>query len=87
MPVSLDALGRINQGNAALLTDPRHKPATSHTRVRVLTDVIAVPVPGPLGEVVSAGDVLVAAGAGLLIFSACVIGQGDAADVPKWRHG
>ncbi len=46
--------------------DPRHEPETASTRLRLLGDV--VPVPLPLRpEVVSPGDVLVAAGLGQLV--------------------
>ena len=68
MPVSLHAAGRAGVGVQDLLTgaDPRHEVADDHTRLGGLADV--VPVPLPLRpEVVSAGDVLVAAGLGQLV--------------------
>lgn len=68
MPVSADAAGRAGVGTQHLVagTDPRHELAGSTTRLPWLGDV--VPVPLPLRpEVVSPGDVLVAAGAAQLI--------------------
>lgn len=68
MPVSADAAGRAGVGVQDLLagTDPRHELAGPGTRVGWLGDV--VPVPLPLRpEVVSPGDVLVAAGLGQLV--------------------
>jgi hypothetical protein len=71
MPVSVDAAHRAGVDTAALLAgaDPRHEPAGPSTRLRPLGDV--VPVPLPLRpEVVSLGDVLVAAGVAQLVVSA-----------------
>ena len=68
MPVSLEAAGRAGIGTQDLLTrsDPRHETADRDTRLPWLADV--VPVPLPLRpEVVSPGDVLVAAGLGQLV--------------------
>jgi hypothetical protein len=68
MPVSAYAAGRAGVGVQDLLTgaDPRHSLAGPDTRLGRLGDV--VPVPLPLRpEVVSAGDVLVAAGLGQLV--------------------
>jgi hypothetical protein len=68
MPVSLDASARAGVGSQDLLTgqDARHEAAGPGTRLRALGDV--VPVPLPLRpEVVSPGDVLVAAGLGQLV--------------------
>lgn len=80
MPVSLTALARTDQGNAGLLADPLHTPASSHTTLRLLTDVIGVPIPFGGGEVLSVGDVLVAAGVGLVVFSAT-------RSVRRWTDG
>lgn len=68
MPVSVDAAGRAGVSTQQLLTgrDARHEPADAQTRLRWLGDV--VPVALPLRpEVVSPGDVLVAAGAAQLV--------------------
>jgi hypothetical protein len=68
MPVSADAAARAGVGVQDLLVgaDARHEPAGPGTRLRRLGDV--VPVPLPLRpEVVSPGDVLVAAGLGQLV--------------------
>ena len=68
MPVSADAAGRAGIGTQDLLTgaDPRHEIEDADTRLAVLGD--RIPVPLPLRpEVVSLGDVLVAAGLGQLV--------------------
>ena len=68
MPVSAQASARAGVGTQDLLTgaDARHELAGPGTRLRWLGDV--VPVPLPLRpEVVSSGDVLVAAGLGQLV--------------------
>lgn len=68
MPVSLHAAGRAGTAVEDLLagTDPRHELAGAQTRLPWLSDV--VPVRMPLRpEVVSPGDVLVAAGLGQLV--------------------
>lgn len=68
MPVSAEAAGRAGTGVQHLLTgaDARHELADPDTRLRWLGDVIPVPLP-LRPEVVSIGDVLVAAGLGQLI--------------------
>lgn len=66
MPVSEHAAARAG-APAAVATDPRHEPATSATRLRWLGEVIPVPLP-LRPEVDSAGDLLVAAGLGVLVF-------------------
>jgi len=81
MPVSLDASARSGVGIQDLLTgaDARHEPAGQGTRLRWLSDV--VPVPLPLRpEVVSPGDVLVAAGLGQLV-ALGMVGAGATAAV------
>lgn len=68
MPVSLAAAARagVPVAELGLADDARHEPVTPATRLRLLGDV--VPVPLPLRpEVVSPGDVLVAAGLGQLV--------------------
>lgn len=68
MPVSAHASGRAGVSTQVVVagTDPRHELADERTRLRWLSDVI--PVRTPLrGEVVSAGDVLIAAGLAQLV--------------------
>jgi len=68
MPVSAHASGKAGITTQDLLagTDPRHELASSATTLRELGDVIPVLLPFH-AEVVSAGDVLVAAGLAQLI--------------------
>jgi hypothetical protein len=68
MPVSADALSRARLSTQHILSgaDPRHELATRETRLRGLGDVIPVLLP-LRPEVVSVGDVLVAAGLGQLV--------------------
>lgn len=66
MPVSAYAAARSGAG-AATVADGRHQPATAGTRLRPLGDVVAVPWP-LRPEVVSPGDLLVAAGVAQLAF-------------------
>lgn len=91
MPVSLDASARAGTdlGPIAGGTDPRHRLLTPATRLAPLADV--VPVPLPLRpEVVSPGDVLVAAGAAQLVVAGMLRprrGVRPAAPVPTgWRR-
>ena len=68
MPVSAPAAVRSGAG-VATVADLRHEPATPETRLRLLADI--VPVPLPLHpEVDSAGDVLIAAGLAEMLFMA-----------------
>jgi hypothetical protein len=71
MPVSAHASGRAGLSTQDLIagTDPRHELADRSTRLRPLGDVIPVLLPGR-PEIVSPGDVLVAAGLGQLVFLA-----------------
>ena len=68
MPVSEHASGKAGITTQDLIagTDPRHELATSATRLRELGDVIPVLLPVH-PEVVSPGDVLVAAGLAQLV--------------------
>ena len=67
MPVSGDAAARAGIGTAGLLVgDGRHELADDRTRLAVLGDVVPLPLP-VRPEVVSPGDVLVAAGLGQLV--------------------
>lgn len=73
MPVSTDASDRARISTQDILSgeDPRHELASSDTRLRELGDVIPVLLPWH-PEVVSVGDVLVAAGLAELV----VVGMG-----------
>jgi hypothetical protein len=68
MPVSLEAAGRAGTTTQDILTgaDQRHELADRHSRLRELGDVIPVPAPYR-PEVVSPGDVAVAAGLAQLV--------------------
>lgn len=68
MPVSTSAAGRAGVTTQPILAgaDRRHELAGADTRLRWLSDVIPVPLP-LRPAVVSAGDVLVAAGAAQLV--------------------
>jgi hypothetical protein len=83
MPVSLNALARAGV-SGAVVTDPRHEISGAGTRLPWLGDVVPVALPG-LGQAISPGDVLIAAGAGLLLF-ALMGGSGHvpAAAAPVW---
>lgn len=76
MPVSRWAAGRagVDLTGIAAGLDARHVVATSATSLRPLTDVVPAPMPW-FPEVVSPGDVLVAAGLGLLLVTALCWGQ------------
>jgi hypothetical protein len=83
MPVSLRALGRVGIGDA-VLTDPRHEVMDAATRLRWLGDVVPVALPR-IGQAVSPGDVLIAAGAGLLIYTGMgALGRVPAEVAPTW---
>lgn len=73
MPVSLSAAARAGLPAQAVLpvNDDRHEPSGTGTRLRWLGDVVPVLLPGH-AEVVSPGDVLVAAGLAELV----VVGMG-----------
>ena len=82
MPVSQAAAGRagVSTQDIASGRDPRHELADRRTRLRGGGDVIAVPLPFR-PQVVSPGDVLVAAGLGQLV----VVGMGARPGV--WHAG
>lgn len=71
MPVSLDAAARagLDRADLALATDALREPRTETTRLGLLGDVIPVALPAR-PQVVSPGDVLVAAGVGLMLLMA-----------------
>lgn len=69
MPVDLAAASRAGVATGPLYGDPRHAVAGPDTRLPLLEDRIALPLPWQ-PQVLSVGDVLVAAGAGLLVAQA-----------------
>jgi hypothetical protein len=69
MPVHRAAAARAGVSLHALVADPRHRVEGAGTHLTLLDD--RIPLPLPVGaQVLSIGDVLVAAGAGLLIAQA-----------------
>ena len=83
MPVSLAALSRAGVG-PAVVSDPRHELSDAATRLPWLGDVVPVALPG-FGQAVSPGDVLIAAGAGLLLFTSMgASGHVAAQAAPVW---
>jgi Family of unknown function (DUF5317) len=70
MPVSLSTLTRagLEASPAQVAADPRHEVSGAHTLLPWLGDVVPVALPR-LGQAVSPGDVLIAAGAGLLLYA------------------
>ncbi|GAA1664058.1 hypothetical protein GCM10009745_02270 [Kribbella yunnanensis] len=82
MPVSAAALTRA--GLSPQVAGPRHELVTATTTWPWLGDVVPVALPG-LGQAVSPGDILIAAGAGLLLYTG-IGGSGRVAtDVaPAW---
>jgi hypothetical protein len=75
MPVSLATLARA--GIDGFAEDPRHELVDASTRLPWLGDVVPVALPG-LGQAISPGDVLIAAGAGLLLYA----GMGGTGRIP-----
>jgi hypothetical protein len=73
MPVSTTAAARagIDAPDVHLTEDPLREPLGDGTRLAVLADRIPVPAPG-WAQVVSVGDVLAAAGIGLLLLAGSV---------------
>jgi len=71
MPVSLEAATRagLPVERLDLDSDPRHERLDVATRFAPLADVVPTPIPGRR-EVTSPGDILLAAGVGLFVFSA-----------------
>ncbi|WP_238158368.1 DUF5317 domain-containing protein [Kribbella voronezhensis] len=83
MPVSTRAL--LRAGLDRFVADARHELADASTALPWLGDVVPVALPG-LGQAVSPGDVLIAAGAGLLLYAGMGGTGRIAADVaPSWR--
>jgi hypothetical protein len=85
MPVSLAAAERVglSEERLALDGDPRHEAVDANTRLGPFGDVIGVPLPWG-AEIVSAGDVLVAAGAGWFLFAG-VRGRRPTGQTPRRR--
>jgi hypothetical protein len=85
MPVALGALVRAGLPGR-LVDDPRHEVSDVHTLLPWLGDVVPVALPG-LGQAVSPGDVLIAAGAGLLLYAGMGgTGRVPAAMAPSWAE-
>jgi hypothetical protein len=84
MPVSGDAMGRARLSTQDIISgaDPRHELLAPDTRLGLLGDRVPVYLPGH-PEVVSAGDVLVAAGLAELV----VVGMGSARRRPRAGAG
>ncbi len=80
MPVSLSAAQRagLDAGDLGLAADRQHEPLDAGTHLPVLGDVLPIPLP-LLPQVVSIGDVLIAVGAGMLLYVGFV--------GPAARHG
>jgi hypothetical protein len=85
MPVSLEAAARagVDIGDLVSGADPRHEPADDTTRLSWLGDVVPVPLPWR-PEVVSPGDVLVAAGAGQLVVAGMLRPRRRVPPLPRW---
>jgi hypothetical protein len=79
MPVSVDAAGRAGTSTQHILIgdDPRHELARPSTRLRLLGDIVPVRAPR-WPEVVSPGDILVAAGIAQLVLLGMRTGRGPA---------
>lgn len=85
MPVSVEAAGRagVSTQDVVAGNDARHELTGPDTRLGWLADVVPVPLPWR-PEVVSPGDVLVAAGAGQLVLLGML--RGPAARTPGRRR-
>ena len=83
MPVSAVAAARAGVPDPDLAADLRHEPADARTLLPWLGDVVPVPLP-VRPEVVSPGDVLVAAGLAQLVVAGMLARR---AVVPVDRHG
>ena len=68
------------------MADPRHELVDASTLLPWLGDVVPVALPG-LGQAVSPGDVLIAAGAGLLLYAGMGgTGRVPAEPAPTWAE-
>jgi hypothetical protein len=77
MPVSQDAADRVGISTVGLYrhADAKHELVDSATLLSPLADVIPVPLPGPVSfgsNVVSVGDIVLAAGIGILVVNGMV---------------
>jgi hypothetical protein len=81
MPVSAVAAARAGTGYTEALADPRHVPSDADTALGYLGDVIPVPLP-LRPEVISLGDMLVAAGLAQLLATAMLRGSEPPAPGP-----
>ena len=75
MPVEPEAAERAGVSTVGLYrnVDSKHEIADENTLLRPLADIVAVPMPGPLrygSNVVSIGDIVLAAGIGVLVVNA-----------------
>lgn len=75
MPVSQEAADRVGISTVGLYrnADAKHELIDSGTRLEPLADIVPVPLPKPLARgsnVVSVGDVVLAAGIGVLVVNA-----------------
>jgi hypothetical protein len=79
MPVSVDAAGRAGTTTQHILIgdDPRHELADADTRLRFLGDIVPVRAPWR-PEVVSPGDILLAAGIAQLVLIGMRTGRAPA---------
>jgi hypothetical protein len=88
MPVSASAarIAGVATGPIAAGSDPRHILAGPGTALRLLADRFPLPLPG-WPEVVSAGDVLVAAGVALLVVTGMTTGARYDDDLTRAQRG
>ena len=87
MPVSLELYRQVRgeEAASALLagTALTHlTPATDETALALLSDWIVLPLPAPLGNVYSIGDVLIALGLGLFLAAGLAHGRREPAPRP-----
>jgi hypothetical protein len=85
MPVSAPAAARAGTSYPDAVADPRHVPAGPRTALGSLGDVVPVPLP-VRPEVVSVGDVLVAAGLAQLLVTAMLRGARPERPPPPARN-
>ncbi len=90
MPVSQEAADRVGLSTAGLYegSDAKHEIADERTRLEPLADIIPVPLPRPLhraSNVISVGDVVLAAGIGVLVTNG-MLGTRRRRQMPVGRH-
>jgi len=76
MPVAADAAARAGVSFSGMVDSPRHEAANADTILRFLADIVPVPFPFHR-EVISLGDILVAAGIGIFVFAGMLSRVGD----------